>query len=158
MPYNCLKSEVDFVEYEMEELVKKLMYLIPTLEKRLVKTLDTNIKCNLTPLQYRTLFLLHDLGALSMSELSDKIFVSKQQTTIIIDKLIKFELVERILNKDDRRIVNVKISERGMKAIMEYKAEIVNDLKARLKVLNDDEVKKLLRAIDDIYDITKKIR
>jgi DNA-binding MarR family transcriptional regulator len=158
MPYNCLKSEVDFVEYEMEELVKKLMYLIPTLEKRLVKTLDTNIKFNLSPLQYRTLFLLHDLGALSMSELSDKIFVSKQQTTIIIDKLIKFELVERILNKDDRRIVNVKISERGMKAIMEYKAEIVNDLKSRLKVLNDDEVKKLLRAIDDIYDITKKIR
>jgi len=158
MPYNCLKGEVDFVEYEMEELVKKLMYLIPTLEKRLVKTLDINIKCNLSPLQYRTLFLLHDLGALSMSELSDKIFVSKQQTTIIIDKLIKFELVERILNKDDRRIVNVKISERGMKAIMEYKAEIVNDLKSRLKVLNEDEVKKLLRAIDDIYDITKKIR
>jgi DNA-binding MarR family transcriptional regulator len=158
MPYNCLKSEVDFVEYEMEELVKKLMYLIPTLEKRLVKTLDTNIKFNLSPLQYRTLFLLQDLGALSMSELSDKIFVSKQQTTIIIDKLIKFELVERILNKDDRRIVNVKISERGMKAIMEYKAEIVNDLKSRLKALNDDEVKKLLRAIDDIYDITKKIR
>lgn len=142
---------------DMEELVEKLIYLVPTLEKRVIKSLDIGLKSNVSPLQYRALFILNDEGILSMSELSKKMFVSKQQVTMVIDKLIKLELVERILNKDDRRIINVKISDNGIKAIISFKDEIMKGIKPRLSLLSEEDFNKFLVSLNCIYNITEKL-
>lgn len=142
---------------DMEELVEKLIYLVPTLEKRVIKSLDIGLKSNVSPLQYRALFILNDEGILSMSELSKKMFISKQQVTMVIDKLIKLELVERILNKDDRRIINVKISDKGIKAIISFKHEIMKGIKPRLSRLSEEDFNKFLVSLNCIYTITEKL-
>ncbi len=145
------------MDQDIEELIEKLVYLIPTLEKRLIKSLDIGCEPNLSPLQHRAIFILHDEGMLSMSELSKNMSVSKQQLTIIIDKLLKANFVERVYNKNDRRIINVKLSEEGNNFLCLFKTKIVDDMHLRIKVLNEDEVNTLLNAIDDIYNITKKL-
>ena len=145
------------MDQHIEELIEKLVYLIPTLEKRLIKSLDIGCEPNLSPLQHRAIFILHDEGMLSMSELSKNMSVSKQQLTIIIDKLLKANFVERVYNKNDRRIINVKLSEEGNNFLCLFKTKIVKDMHLRVKALNEDEVNTLLNAIDDIYNITKKL-
>lgn len=142
---------------DIKELIEKLMYLIPTLEKRLIKSLDIGVEPSLSPLQHRTIFILREEGMLSMSELSRELSVSKQQLTIIIDKLMKVGFVQRVYNKNDRRIINIKLSEEGDDFLCLVKMKIEEDMQQRIKVLNEDEVNTLLHAIDNIYNITKKL-
>lgn len=145
------------MDSDIEELIEKLVYLIPTLEKRLMRSFDMGSEPNLSQLQHRAIFIIHDKGILSMSELSLKMCISKQQLTIIIDKLMKVKLVERVNDKSDRRIVNIKLSEEGNKFLGLFTMKIEKDMRMRIKALNEDEMKTLLHAIDDIYNITKKL-
>jgi len=145
------------MDNDIEELIEKLVYLIPTLERRLMRSFDMALEPNLSPLQHRAIFIIHDESILSMSELSLKMCISKQQLTIIINKLMKVELVERVNDKTDRRIVNIKLSEEGNKFLGLFRMKIEKDMRMKIKALNKDEMKTLLHAIDDIYNITKKL-
>lgn len=52
--------------------------------------------------------LLLNHGPMSMSEIGRKMGISKPYTTVLVDRLIKKGLVERVLDADDRRLVNIK--------------------------------------------------
>lgn len=145
------------MENNLVEVVDKLLLLLPTLEKRLIRPLGLEIKPSLSILQYNALFIMKNDGILTMSELSNKMCISKQQLTPMVDKLIDNELVERMTNEKDRRIINVRLSERGYNFLNDSKAEITEALKKRMEVFDQDEVDTLLKAIDDIYSITKKL-
>lgn len=145
------------MENNLVEVVDKLLLLLPTLEKRLIRPLELEIKPSLSILQYNALFIMKNDGILTMSELSNKMCISKQQLTPMVDKLIDNGLVERMTNEKDRRIINVKLSERGYNFLNDSKAEITEALKKRMEVFDKDEVNTLLKAIDDIYSITKKL-
>ncbi|MFT8315073.1 MAG: MarR family transcriptional regulator [Clostridium sp.] len=145
------------MENNLVEVVDKLLLLLPTLEKRLIRPLELEIKPSLSILQYNALFIMKNDGILTMSELSNKMCISKQQLTPMVDKLIDNELVERMTNEKDRRIINVRLSERGYNFLNDSKAEITEALKKRMEVFDQDEVDTLLKAIDDIYSITKKL-
>mgnify|MGYP003365970252 CR=1 FL=1 len=145
------------MENNLVEVVDKLLLLLPTLEKRLIRPLELEIKPSLSILQYNALFIMKNDGILTMSELSNKMCISKQQLTPMVDKLIDNELVERMTNEKDRRIINVRLSERGYNFLNDSKAEITEALKKRMEVFDQDEVDTLLKAINDIYSITKKL-
>ncbi|AGK98426.1 MarR family winged helix-turn-helix transcriptional regulator [Clostridium pasteurianum] len=145
------------MENSLAEVVDKLLLLLPTLEKRLIRPLELEIKPSLSILQYNALFIMKNDEILTMSELSNKMCISKQQLTPMVDKLIDNELVERMTNEKDRRIINVRLSERGYNFLNDSKAEITEALKKRMEVFDQDEVNTLLKAIDDIYSITKKL-
>ncbi|MDF2504217.1 MarR family transcriptional regulator [Clostridium sp.] len=141
----------------LEEVVDKLLLLLPTMEKRLIRPLELEIKPSLSLLQYNALFMMKNNEILTMSELSNKMLISKQQLTPMIDKLIDNGLVERMINSKDRRIINVKLSEGGDKFLRDAKSEMTIKLKKRMAVFNKNEMNTLLKAINDIYDITKKL-
>ncbi|WP_010236694.1 MarR family winged helix-turn-helix transcriptional regulator [Clostridium arbusti] len=141
----------------LEEVVDKLLLLLPTMEKRLIRPLELEIKPSLSLLQYNALFMMKNNEILTMSELSNKMLISKQQLTPMIDKLIDNGLVERMINSKDRRIINVKLSEGGDKFLRDAKSEMTIKLKKRMEVFNKNEMNTLLKAINDIYDITKKL-
>lgn len=145
------------MENNLVEVVDKLLLLLPTLEKRLIRPLELEIKPSLSILQYNALFIMKNDGILTMSELSNKMCISKQQLTPMVDKLIDNELVERMTNEKDRRIINVRLSERGYNFLNDSKVEITEALKKRMEVFDQNEVNTLLKAIDDIYNITKKL-
>lgn len=145
------------MENNLVEVVDKLILLLPTLQKRLVRPLEIELKPCLSILQYNALLIMKNNETLTMSELSNKMFISKQQLTPMIDKLIDNGLVERIPNMKDRRIINVKLTEGGYEFLRSSKTEMTKSLKKRMEVFDENEVTTLLKAINDIYDITKKL-
>lgn len=88
-------------------------------------------KFKLTRVQFRTLYFLYLKGeeGLTVSDLSRKLNVAKSATTNLISRMESNGLVQRISNKDDRRIVIISLTAKG--------EEIIN------KVLPSDEDFKL---------------
>lgn len=85
----------------------------------------------LTRVQFRTLYFLYLKGeeGLTISDLSEKLNVAKPTTTNLVSRMESNGLVERISNKEDRRLVIILLTVKG--------EEIIN------KVLPSDEEFKL---------------
>lgn len=142
----------------MEELVDKFTCLLPTLEKRLIKVMDIKIEYNLAPIHFRALALLREFKMLSMSELSNKMFISKQQTTTIVDKLIKYNFADREASKEDRRIIYIKVADKGIDFLNKCQEAAAQDLRKSLRDFTEEDILRLINAIDDIYELTEKLK
>ena len=72
-----------------------------------------NMRASMSPNHYRTLIMLKHFGPDNMGSLAKKIAVSKQQMTPIIDRLAKDELIVRMPSEEDRRIINIALTDKG---------------------------------------------
>ena len=98
--------------------------------------------------------LLKSKGApVSMTDLAAASFVSKPNLTTMVDRLNADGLVERSSDVNDRRIVNVALTEKGKDFLCRHHAEVVEFIESRLALLDDAELEKLKHAMDDIADV-----
>ncbi|SQC01138.1 MarR family winged helix-turn-helix transcriptional regulator [Clostridium tetanomorphum] len=72
-----------------------------------------NFNLELPKNQSMVLGVLYEEESLPISEIGKKLEISKPQMTVIIDKLIKQDLVERIPDKKDRRVININLTTKG---------------------------------------------
>lgn len=99
-------------------LIKKIAVNINILNCSLIKYFAKELNkndINLTPEQYLVMDILWDAEMLSQQAIADIIQKDKNSVTKFIDSLEKKGLVYRTVNKYDRRINNIKVSEEGMK-------------------------------------------
>jgi DNA-binding MarR family transcriptional regulator len=92
-------------------------------------------------------------GPVSMSDLACASFVSKPNLTTMVDRLCVEGLVERSADVNDRRIVNVALTAKGNDFIQKHKEEAMKFIESRLALLEDEDLKRLKHALDDITEI-----
>ena len=86
--------------------------------KRLEEDLD---KLGLTPPQFYVLATIGYAGGLPFGEIGAKMMVTVSNLTGIVDRLEEKKLVSRKRDEDDRRVVHVVLTEKGVKL---YKSTI----------------------------------
>ena len=99
-------------------LIKKIAVNINILNCSLIKYFAKELiknDINLTPEQYLVMDILWDAETLSQQAIADIIQKDKNSVTKFIDSLEKKGLVYRAVNKNDRRVNNIIVSEEGMK-------------------------------------------
>lgn len=99
-------------------LIKKIAVYINILNCSIIKYFSKELSrndINLTPEQYLVMDILWDAGVLSQQAIADVIQKDKNSVTKFIDSLEKKGLVYRQVNKTDRRVNNIVVSEEGMK-------------------------------------------
>lgn len=72
---------------------------------------------NLTISQFGVLESIYHLGPLYQNQLAQKILKSSGNMTLVIDNLVKRDLVERIRDQKDRRYVAIHLTENGRSLI-----------------------------------------
>lgn len=87
---------------------------------RLVKLLAAELEeqCGLPLSWYDALVQLNEAGGmLRMSELAERLLLSRSATTRFVDRLEVAGLIDRQIAEDDRRGMEVRLSERGLEAL-----------------------------------------
>jgi len=92
-----------------------------------------------------------------MSELGRDLLVSKQQLTIIVGELLRKGYVERYLDKNNLRIVYVRLTEEGRNALNEIYTHVETGLSSKLDLLSDEELDELMSAAVSIKKSLEKI-
>jgi len=138
---------IDFV-------VENLISIHPLLSKVFNRSMRS--KTNLNPGSLFVLGVLSRNGILSMSEIGCKLSMPKPHITGLVDKLIAENLVERLYDPKDRRIVNVHITEKGMLDFNAIKLEISQELRIKLQKLDADTLLTLSLASKQVKDILIK--
>ncbi|WP_246629355.1 MarR family winged helix-turn-helix transcriptional regulator [Mesobacillus maritimus] len=111
------------------------------------------------PLGISPILVLSDLkknGVQKQVELADKLGYTKGAMTNIATKLLDLGLVEKVLDETDRRVIQLRITPTGEKALSEAQAIGQTLFMQHFEALNEEEInqyfniqEKLLKHIED---------
>ncbi|MBS4216961.1 MarR family transcriptional regulator [Bacillus sp. FJAT-49711] len=134
------------------ELEKDLRY-ISAIIKQKGRELLTDF--SITPPQFVALQWLFEEGDMTIGDLSNKMFLACSTTTDLIDRMEKKELVMRVRDPKDRRVVRIHLLDKGEKII----DEVIKKRQVYLQdVLNDFTADEVLTLKDNLSRLHKVMR
>ncbi|MGZ7043937.1 MAG: MarR family winged helix-turn-helix transcriptional regulator [Methanobacterium sp.] len=144
-------------EERMNKMVDDLYLLFPLFRKKLFKHKKGLKEGQIPRSYYHVLGVLKKRGELPMSKIGNRVHISKSNMTSLIDKLVEDGLVERIPDKNDRRVINIKITDKGNDLLKNLRKHSNNEIKKNLSALSDEDMEKLYDSVENIKDILKKL-
>jgi MarR family transcriptional regulator, organic hydroperoxide resistance regulator len=94
----------------------------------------------ITPPQFIALQWLFEEGDMTIGELSNKMFLACSTTTDLVDRMEKNQLVVRVKDPNDRRVVRIHLLEEGERIIDEVIKKRQVYLQEVLKDFSDGEI------------------
>ena len=96
--------------------------------------------------------LAHSETTPTMGELSAGLGMSLSSATRIVDWLVRADCVERIADPHDRRVVRVRIAEKGQRLYQAANAHNSQRIAALLSHFTVEEQQELLRLLTKLFD------
>lgn len=137
---------------DVDAIVETLIYLY-TESRRLTKGMASQF--GLTGPQLTIVKLLESLGDLSLSSLSERIRAQNSTVTGIIDRMEREGLVRRERSTSDRRVVFIRLSDKGQKLAREIEVEPLEIFRQALLALSASDQRDLLRIL---VKLQKRVR
>ncbi len=135
----------------VDVIAENLMSIHPLLYKSLTR--PAKMKTNITPGGMFVLGSLKRHQTLSMSDIGKCLSMPKPHVTVIVDKLIEEGYVVRSNDANDRRIINISLTEKGLTDFEELKLAISENLKEKLLQLSAEEIDQLAVSTKQVKDI-----
>jgi DNA-binding MarR family transcriptional regulator len=132
------------------EYHKTVVNLIFTYNWITEKTKQFFEKGDITSQQYNILRILRGAGKpLSTLQIRQRMLDKMSDTSRIVDRLVKKELVQKVICKTDRRLVDVTITDTGLQLL--DKLDSYNEqMDAMLESLTEEEAQMLNHLLDKI--------
>lgn len=105
----------------------------------------------ITPPQFIALQWLFEDGDMTIGELSNKMFLACSTTTDLVDRMEKNELVVRVKDPNDRRVVRIHLLEEGERIIDEVIKKRQLYLQEVLKDFSGEEILSLKEGLTKLH-------
>lgn len=105
---------------------------------------------------------MHAIDAISMynhqtiSQVADKLHLTPGTMTSMTDRLIKKGYIERVRDKDDRRVVRLMLTKRGRVLYRAHRAFHNMMVERFLKGINDEELKVVKKALRNLESFVEE--
>ena len=134
-------------------LIKEIAVNVNILNSRIKKCFFDKLQengINITPEQYLVMDILWEKSSISQQNIADLIQKDKNSVTKIIDSLEKKNLVIRVVDKNDRRINKIELTEEGSaleKITTEVAINFMNDVVKNIDTKDLDTFVNVMRQI-----------
>jgi DNA-binding MarR family transcriptional regulator len=132
---------------EVDSIVETIIYLY-TESRRITKGMAREV--GLTGPQLTVIKLLESFDDLSLSSLSERIRAQNSTVTGIIDRMEREGLVRRERSTVDRRVVHIKLCDKGMKLARQIQVEPMEIFRDALASLSQADLRDLLRIMNKL--------
>ncbi|OGN94523.1 MAG: hypothetical protein A2Y89_07565 [Chloroflexi bacterium RBG_13_51_18] len=116
---------------------------------------DTNLDIKL--LHFEIMRVLKDEGTLHPAKIGEKLHIAKAQMTHLIDKLVELDFVNREMGSDDRRTINLTLTDKGSKVLEEQDNLVITAMQENMSSLSDEELEDLSSSLRKLRDILYKL-
>jgi 5'-methylthioadenosine phosphorylase len=143
------KDEDQHSMFELLNTIRRLMNHVGPHRTKIGATIM------MSPIHHQTLFYIIHHPDCKMNDIAQGFHLSPAAVTRTVDNLIETGLVERILDPSDRRIIRVRMTEKGSKTIHEGMQQIGGMLSGVIKRMEKEDYDSLVRgmkALDKALD------
>lgn len=145
----------------MGERETHLLRLLPLLQQILIRVgahrTKTGMDLGLTNLQLGALGAVYRHSNCMMSDLAQDMFVVPPAATRIVDELVGKNLIERIADDKDRRVVRLRITEQGREAVDRVHQEASVLLAQVLEEMGEEEQLALLKGLQGFINAVMEV-
>ena len=132
---------------EFQKAMVNLIYTHNWMMERMKQFFE---KADLTPQQFNILRILRGAAQpLSTLQIRQRMLDKMSDTSRIVDRLIKKGLTKKVVCKTDRRLVDVSITDKGLK-LLDKLDEAQNELDSIVSHLSEREASELNNLLDKI--------
>lgn len=134
-------------------LIKEIAVNVNILNSRIKKCFFDKLQengINITPEQYLVMDILWEKPSISQQNIADIIQKDKNSVTKIIDSLEKKNFVKRVMDKNDRRINKIELTDEGFaleKITTEVAINFMNDVVKNIDTKDLDTFVNVMRQI-----------
>jgi DNA-binding MarR family transcriptional regulator len=140
------------METEKQKLTLQIMQKIEEIYKLIGPAVPEEwLSSDITVTQLRLVLVLQTYGPLRMSDIALKLKVTLPTTTIIVDHLVRKNLVQRESNPQDRRLVICKLSAEGEALIGKLWGSGRMAIEKLLEGLTAEQMQKAAEVTEIIY-------
>jgi DNA-binding MarR family transcriptional regulator len=137
---------------EVDSIVETIIYLY-TESRRLTKGMAREV--GLTGPQLTVIKLLETFDNLSLSSLSERIRAQNSTVTGIIDRMEREGLVRRERSTVDRRVIHIRLSDKGQKLARQIQVEPMEIFREALASLTQADLRDLLRIMNKLQKFVR---
>jgi DNA-binding MarR family transcriptional regulator len=95
--------------------------------------------------------------SMTMSELAKALMMTKPQLTHLVEQLVTAELVERQPDANDRRVINLALTEKGRILGKDMKQRAKENTKKILSTLTPEELSQMASALEILRNTVGKL-
>ncbi|KMM63641.1 hypothetical protein ACH95_00455 [Bacillus glycinifermentans] len=125
--------------------------------KKLFTWFTAKLEDGLTGQQCFILKQIADEERMTSSLLAERMEVKPSAITVIIDRLVQNEFVERLNDPRDRRVTILKLTEKGAAALEKASRQFRDALTRLLEVLDEAEIKPFIQSFERIAEEARKL-
>ena len=134
--------------------IMELYEIYPLCRKLVFDTFDKK-KYEITRTQQIIMLSLSANGTLTMSQLASKINTSNEQATRAVAQLVDKGFIVRMQNPDNRRVINIKLTDKAQKFMDKTINEIKDEILKKFECVSDEEMEKTYQALMQISSVLK---
>ncbi len=127
---------------------KELRYIAGIIKQKGREILNSY---TITPPQFIALQWLFEHGDMTIGDLSNKMYLAFSTTTDLVDRMEKNELVVRIREEQDRRVVRIKLLKEGERVIEEVIQKRQEYLKTVLGDFTKEEAENFAALLEKLH-------
>lgn len=133
-------------------LEKELRYISHLIKQKGREILSNYI---ITPPQFVALQWLQESGDMTIGDLSSKMYLAFSTTTDLVDRMEKNELVQRVRDENDRRVVRIHLLPEGERIIQEVIVKRQNYLRDITTEFDGEEFEQLSKHLQKLHLLMK---
>lgn len=118
------------------------------------------MKLGVTRVQWIALYYLGREESISQKELADRMNVKESSIARLLDRMERDELVERIKNENDKRITNLRLTDKGKKYRIKLLPEGEKFEQLLYKNISDEEMQVfttvLYKMVNNIKEVNEE--
>jgi len=107
--------------------------------------------------QYKMLLTIHDKGRCPLNLLARELQIAMSSASEMVDRLVTQGFVCRTVDEGNRRQVIISTTPQGEGLVRELRCGIVENYRALLGRLSDDEQERLVQALESLAGILGKL-
>lgn len=141
----------------IDNVAQNMFHVLPLIKKRLLH-MDLVQREHGTPLSHvQVLAMLHDVGTMSVSEISRRLGIAKPNITPLVDRLFESGYVDRQHDENDRRVVNIVLLPAGEQKLDAIRATIARQIQSQADGLTVSEFRELNESLSSVVRILSSL-
>ncbi|MFH1639173.1 MAG: MarR family transcriptional regulator [Chloroflexota bacterium] len=141
----------------INDIIENLLFILPFIHRKILKIEIERENGNLSRPHLGIMMVLHEEGTQPISEIGKRLLIPKPQMTGFLDKLESMGMVERFPDSDDRRVINIKLTEKGQKSLDAMRKVVRENLREIISGLDAGDLEQLSSSLANVRNIMTKL-